>query len=147
MANVKHILETKGKEVWSIDPYASIKDALTLMKERDIGALLVKDKDRVVGIFSERDYVRKVVSADRVTLESTVQSAMSHPVYYVSPSHTLDECMALMTAKHVRHLPVMDNNQLVGMISIGDVVKHLISEKDITIRNLEDYIMGREYPL
>jgi CBS domain-containing protein len=147
MANVRHILEIKGKEVWSVDPCDAIKDALLLMKERDIGALLVKEKDKVVGIFSERDYVRKVISADRITLESTVQAAMSHPVYYVSPSHTLDECMALMTAKHVRHLPVMENNQLVGMISIGDVVKHMISEKDITIRNLEEYIMGREFPL
>jgi CBS domain-containing protein len=140
MTDVSKLLENKGRQVWSVAPTTSIEDALKLMAAKDVGALLVMEKGRVIGIFSERDYVRRVVSDWDCTMESPVECLMSTPVYYVHPDVTLEECMALMTAKHFRHLPVMDNNNLVGIISIGDVVKELLLEKDVSIKSLEDYI-------
>jgi len=117
------------------------------MSQKDIGALLVMDAGKIVGIFSERDYVRRIISNSSVSMATPVKEFMSHPVFYVSPRQTVEECMSLMTVKHIRHLPVMDGEKLVGLISIGDVVKQVITEKEGTIQDLENYITGREYNL
>ena len=140
MTEVIQLLENKGHQVWSVAPETPVEDALKLMSEKDVGALLVIEKGKVIGFFSERDYVRRVVSDCDCDMHTPVESLMSAPVYYVHPKVTLEECMALMTAKHFRHLPVMDKNKLIGIISIGDVVKELIMEKDSSIKSLEDYI-------
>jgi CBS domain-containing protein len=144
MAYVKNILQKKGPDVWSVSSDTTVKEALLLMSEKMIGALMVIDNGQIVGIFSERDYARKVAAEECICLDVPVGSMMSHPVFYVSLERTVDECMALMTDRHIRHLPVMENDQLVGMISIGDVVKSQISEKEMTIKGLEHYIMGSE---
>jgi CBS domain-containing protein len=137
---VSEVLEKKGRVVWTIAPAASVYDALKLIADKGIGALVVMDGDRVVGMFSERDYARKVVLEGRWSKETSVSDVMTTSVYYVPPWRTITECMALMTDKHVRHLPVLDNARLVGMISIGDVVKVIISEQEIAIRELEAYV-------
>ncbi len=147
MATVQNLLDRKGISVWSIAPGASVESALSLMSQKDIGALLVMDAGKIVGIFSERDYVRKIISNSRISMATPVKEFMSHPVFYVSLRQTVEECMSLMTAKHIRHLPVMDGDNLVGLISIGDVVKQVITEKEGTIQDLENYITGREYNL
>ncbi|MDR3573351.1 MAG: CBS domain-containing protein [Anaerolineaceae bacterium] len=147
MATVQNLLDRKGITVWSIAPGASVESALSLMSQKDIGALLVMDAGKIVGIFSERDYVRKIISNARISMATPVKEFMSHPVFYVSPQQTVDDCMSLMTAKHIRHLPVMDGEKLAGLISIGDVVKQVITEKEGTIQDLENYITGREYNL
>ncbi len=144
MAYVKNIIEKKGGEVWSVRPDAKVREALALMAEKRVGALLVIEEDSIAGIFSERDYARRTASAGDLSLDQPVRELMSHPVFYVQPEQTVEECMRLMTAKHFRHLPVLENEQLVGMISIGDVVKSLIQEKELTIRGLEHYINGRQ---
>ena len=145
MITISQILKEKGNEVWSVAPDVSIQEALQLMTEKRIGAVLVIDSDKVVGIFSERDFARQVVLGNGISLGDPVSKAMTKTVYYVNPEQTIDECMALMTQKHFRHLPVLQDNQVLGIISIGDVVKTMISEKDITIRGLENFILGREY--
>ncbi len=144
MAYVKNIIEKKGDRVWSIGPDAKVREALSLMAEKGIGALLVLEGESVAGILTERDYARHTATTGDVCLDLPVRDLMSHPVFYVQPDQTVDECMRLMTAKHVRHLPVMENGKLTGMISIGDVVKSLIQEKELTIRGLEHYINGRQ---
>ncbi len=144
MAYVKNIIEKKGSQVWSVGPDAKVQEALTLMAEKHVGAVLVVEGDNIAGIFSERDYARRTAAVRDVCLGQPVRELMSHPVFYVQPEQTVDECMRLMTAKHFRHLPVLENEQLVGMISIGDVVKSLIQEKELTIRGLEHYINGRQ---
>jgi CBS domain-containing protein len=145
MRIVKDILRTKGSEVWAVAPDVSVYEALQLMAEKNIGALLVTHADRPVGIFSERDYARKVILEGRSSLNTTVKQIMTERLLVVSPAQTIDECMALMTQGHIRHLPVMDNDKLVGMISIGDVVKQIMSDQEIQIEQLENYILGRGY--
>jgi len=147
MATVQNLLDRKGTSVWSIAPGASVEAALSLMSQKDIGALLVLDAGKVVGIFSERDYVRRVISNSKISMATPVRDFMTHPVFYVSSKQTVEECMSLMTAKHIRHLPVMDGEKLAGLISIGDVVKQVITEKEGTIQDLENYITGKEYNL
>jgi CBS domain-containing protein len=145
MITISQILKEKGNKVWTVVPSASIQEALQLMSEKGIGAVLVVDSTKVVGIFSERDFARHAVSKEGCTLDSPVSSMMTEEVYFIGPDHTTDECLALMTQKRFRHLPVMDGTKLVGLISIGDIIKWMLSEKDITIRSLENYILGREY--
>jgi CBS domain-containing protein len=140
MALVKDMLKGKFSEVWSIPTGASIKDALTVMAEKKIGALPVMEGDRIVGIFSERDFARNAVATQTCSLDSPVQLLMSHPVLYVTQDQTVDECMTVMTAKHLRHLPVLDKGSLIGMISIGDVVKYMLAEKQSTIESLEHFL-------
>jgi CBS domain-containing protein len=140
MAAVKDILKTKGSKVWTIAPNATVRKALGLMAEKNIGALVVVEKDAIVGIFSERDYARRAIDEDKFSLNSHVKKLMSSPIYYVTPSQTVDECIALMTQKRFRHLPVIENDKLVGLVSIGDVVKQSLSEMEKTIKDLEDYI-------
>jgi CBS domain-containing protein len=142
MVTVSQCLQSKGGEIWSTRPDVSVYQALEMMAERDIGALLVLDGEKLVGIFSERDYARKVILQGKSSRDTWVSEIMTSRVVFVRPEHTIEECMALMTDKHIRHLPVLDGERLVGVISIGDVVKAIISEQKFVIEQLEHYITG-----
>ncbi|MGW8250879.1 MAG: CBS domain-containing protein [Anaerolineales bacterium] len=142
MVTVSQVLQRKGHTIWSVNPDTSVYDALQLMAEQDIGALLVLEEGQLVGIFSERDYARKVILKGKSSKETPVQEIMTTQVVYVRPGHFIEECMALMTERHFRHLPVLDGERLVGVISIGDVVKEIISEQKFVIEQLEQYITG-----
>ena len=139
------ILKRKGFEVHSIAPDATVYQALQKMADKEIGALVVMDGTDVVGIFSERDYARKVVLKDRSSREMQVREIMSTPVVTVTPKTTVDECMFCMTSKHLRHLPVVDGETVVGLVSIGDLVNWIMSVQEVAIHQLEDYITGK-YP-
>lgn len=143
MSTVAQLLQEKGRAVWSIAPEATVYAALTLMAEKNVGALMVLEGSRVVGIISERDYARKVILKGKLSKDTLVREIMTDKVYFVRPEQTIEECMALMTAEHIRHLPVLADDQLVGVISIGDVVKVVISDKEFLIKQLEHYITGR----
>lgn len=134
------MLDKKGHDVWSVTPHASVYEALELMAEKNIGAVLVLEGDNVIGIFSERDHARRVALKDRSLKQTRIREVMSSPVCYITPSRTIDECMALMTEKRVRHLPVFQNDKLIGMITIGDVVKAIIAEQQYVINELESYV-------
>ncbi len=142
---VQDILKVKGGEVWSIAPDTSVGEALKLMTEHNIGALLVTEEERPVGIFSERDLARGLVGYGDFSLNTPVSKLMTSPVITVTPTTTIEACMEMMTDKRIRHLPVMDKGSLAGIISIGDVVKGMLTYKDNTIRHLEDYITGTGY--
>jgi CBS domain-containing protein len=143
MKPVAQILHSKDhKSVYTITPDASVWDALKLMAEKSIGALVVTEGSKIVGIVSERDYARKVVLKGRSSEDTRVRDIMSSPVMYVRPDHTNEDCMALMTENRLRHLPIMDNGELIGLISIGDLVKDIISEQQFIIQQLEHYIRG-----
>ncbi|MEE9596550.1 MAG: CBS domain-containing protein [Acidiferrobacterales bacterium] len=142
MKTVQQILDAKGSDVWSITPDASVLEAIKLMAEKEVGALLVMTGKKLVGIVSERDYARKVILKGRSSQETSIQDIMTTHVVYVSPDQSIEECMALMTEKHIRHLPVMDGKQLRGMLSIGDLVKAVIAEQKLVIKELERYISG-----
>ena len=144
MKTVQELLRNKGYHIWSIGPDATVYEALTLMAEKDVGALLVLDNaGQLVGILSERDYARKIVLKGRTSRETPVREIMTEKVVWVRPDQTIEECMALMTNKHIRHLPVMEEGRLLGVISIGDVVKDIISEQEFVIAQLENYITGK----
>jgi CBS domain-containing protein len=137
------ILRSKSDQaVYTIAPTASVFDAVVLMAHKGIGALLVMDDEKIVGILTERDYARKVVLLGRASKETPVRDIMTTDVMFVRPDHTTEECMALMTENRVRHLPVIDNGKLLGILSIGDLVKDIISEQRFTIEQLEHYIRG-----
>jgi len=142
MQLVSHLMDAKGHNVWSVTSDTSVYDALKMMAEKNVGALLVLEGGKLVGIFSERDYARKVILKGKASKDTSVSEIMSTEVFYVRPENSVDECMALMTNKRIRHLPVFEGDNLVGMISIGDVVKAIISEKEFTIKQLENYITG-----
>jgi CBS domain-containing protein len=143
MKKVAEILKSKADQtVVTITPTASVFDAIKLMAEKAIGALLVIEDLKIVGIITERDYARKIVLMGRSSKETPVRDVMTSPVMYVRPDQTNEECMALMTDNRVRHLAVMDNGELIGLISIGDLVKDIISEQKFVIEQLEHYIMG-----
>ncbi len=142
MMTVKLYLQRKGNQVWSTRPDATVYEALHLMAEKDIGALLVLESGRVVGMFSERDYARKLILHGKASKETLVRDIMTSKVVCVSLQHTIEECMAVMTDKRIRHLPVMEADQVMGMISIGDVVKSIISEQEFVIEQLTNYITG-----
>ena len=143
MKTVRQILGPKGTMVHTVGPGLSVFDALAKMAEVNVGALVVVEEGEVVGLFSERDYSRKVILVGKSSRETAVREIMSHPVICVSSQHDVQACMALMTDKRVRHLPVLENKQLAGIISIGDVVKAIIEEQQFTIEQLEHYISGR----
>ncbi len=142
MKTVRQLLKEKGREVWSVSPYETAYRALEVMAEKNVGALLVIRDGRLVGIFSERDYARKVILKGKSSKETSVGELMSKKVYFVSPDDTMEDCMALITEKRVRHLPVFEQDEMVGILSIGDVVNEVISEHQFTIRELENYITG-----
>ncbi|MCX6577522.1 MAG: CBS domain-containing protein [Candidatus Aminicenantes bacterium] len=143
MHTVKDMLKEKGSEVWTISPEAKVIDALKLMSDKKIGALAVMYKKQVLGILSERDYARKVILKGKTSLDTPVKEIMTCQVYCVGLETPAEECMALMTKKRIRHLPVIEKGKLVGLVSIGDVVKSIISEHKITIDNLQNYILGK----
>ncbi|MDB5788604.1 CBS domain-containing protein [Caballeronia mineralivorans] len=143
MTSVAQILKSKpNQSVHTITASDSVYDAIKLMAEKQIGALVVTDRDSVAGIVTERDYARKVVLKDRSSKTTPVRDIMSKAVRFVRPDQSSDECMALMTDRRIRHLPVIDQERLVGMISIGDLVKNIIAEQQFTIQQLEHYIAG-----
>lgn len=142
MKTVNEVLKNKGREIWTISPLATVFQALELMAQKDVGALPVVQNGKLVGIFSERDYARKVILKGKASKDTAVSELMTQTVFYVSPENTLDECMALMTSQQIRHLPVLDRDRLVGMITLGDVVKRIISEQEFTIHELEKYVKG-----
>ena len=141
MATVRQLLQRKGSEIWSIGPDARVYEALELMADKGIGALLVLEEENLVGIISERDYARKVALQGKTSLETPVKEIMTGAVYCVEPEQTVEECMALFTEKRIRHLPVLSDKGLVGVVSIGDIVKAIISEQEFMIEQLENYIV------
>jgi len=142
MYTVRHLLQEKGNRVWTISPQASVYDALELMADKNLGALVVTEGGGVVGIFTERDYARKVVLKGKTSKTATVSELMTPDVLYVGLDDTMENCMALMTEHRTRHLPVLEDGKLAGLVSIGDVVKAVISAHEFTIRELERYITG-----
>jgi len=142
MKTVAQLLRSKPHGVLSIAPDTAVYQALQLMADKNVGALLVLDGDSLVGIFSERDYARKIILLGKSSKETQVREIMSSHVLYVRPQQTIEDCMALMTDKRVRHLPVLDEHRVIGVISIGDVVKSIISEQEFMIEQLQNYISG-----
>jgi CBS domain-containing protein len=140
MKTVRDILGQKGGKIWSVTPGNTVYEALQLMAEREIGAVLVMEGDKPVGILSERDYARQVILKGRTSKDTPVREIMSTRLVYVRMEQTVEDCMALMTDKRIRHLPVLDEGRLLGVLSIGDVVKAVISEKQFLIEQLENYI-------
>jgi len=140
MKTVRQLLQSKGSEVFSIAPHARVFDALKLMADKNIGALVVLDGGRLAGIITERDYARKVILHGKSSQEIPVGEIMSEKVLTVQPSQTVEDCMALMTDERVRHLPVVEGDRLVGLLSIGDLVKEVIADQEQTIKQLESYI-------
>jgi len=140
MQTVRELLGKKGGQVWSVSPGSTVYDALQLMAAKNIGAVLVRDGDQLLGIVSERDYARQVILKGKSSRDTPVREIMTTRVVCVVPERTVEDCMALMTDKHIRHLPVLANGTLVGVLSIGDVVKAVISEKQFMIEQLESYI-------
>ncbi len=140
MTTVKQLLEFKGHDIVSIEPDRTVYQAIERLAERRIGALLVIENNKLVGLFSERDYARKVVLKGRSSKDTPVRDVMTLDLICVKPEASVDECMTLMTEERVRHLPVLDKGELVGIVSIGDAIRQIISERDFTIRQLEQYI-------
>ncbi|ARS34718.1 CBS domain-containing protein [Pontibacter actiniarum] len=142
MGTVRHILQKKGNSVFAVAPTSTVYSALELMVERDVGSLLVTEDGRFAGIFTERDYARKVILKGKSSRETLIRDIMSeHPVT-VTQDTTVEACMSLMTRRYIRHLPVVEEDRLVGLVSIGDIVKYIIEEQKFIIENLEHYITG-----
>jgi CBS domain-containing protein len=142
MNYVRHILQAKGNETLAIEPSASAQEALKLMIDHNIGSLAVVQDDNLVGLFTERDFAKSVSADGKSAFDRSVGEIMTREVLYVSLATTIEQCMALMTEKRTRHLPVLENGKLVGIVSIGDVVKRLIADKDFMIEQMERYITG-----
>lgn len=140
MRTVSQLLQAKGGGVWSVAPDCSVYDALRMMAAKNCGALLVMEGDRLRGIISERDYARKVILLGKTSHELPVREIMSDKVVCVGPRQTVDECMGLMSGRRIRHLPVLDGGRVIGMLSIGDLVKEVIADQQMTIQQLESYI-------
>lgn len=142
MKRVKDILLDKGSEIWGIAPDASVYEAIRLLAEKEIGALAVIEDDTIVGIISERDYARQIILKDRSSQKALVKDIMSTDLVTASPEEDVQQCMELMSDSRIRHLPILDGEKLVGMISIGDLVRTIIAEQQSTIVDLEKYITG-----
>ena len=142
MISVGELLQNKGNKVWAVGPNSTALEALKLMAEMNIGVVLVMEQEKALGIFSERDYARKVVLKGKSSSTTPISEIMTQDIVYVSPDQRVKDCMALMTAKRIRHLPVREGGKIVGVISIGDLVKQIISEQESTIQELEKYITG-----
>jgi CBS domain-containing protein len=141
MKTIGQLLQIKGHDIWSIAPDAPVYDAIQLMANKGVGALLVLEAGKLVGIVSERDYARKVILKGKTSKGTPVKDIMTPHVIYTGPDQTIEKCMALMTAKHIRHLPVLEGDQLIGIVSIGDLVKAIISEQATLIQQLENHIL------
>jgi CBS domain-containing protein len=142
MTAVRHIIDQKGSQVWSVGPGDTVYDAIKLMADKDIGALMVVDDGKIVGIVTERDYARNVFLKGRGSPQTLVGEIMATNVACVTPDKSIEECMAIMTARMVRHLPVVNDGKLLGIVSIGDLVKSIISDREFVIEQLEHYISG-----
>ena len=142
MTAVRRILDQKGHQVWSVHPGDTVYDAIKMMADKDVGALLVLDAGKIVGIVTERDYARNVFLKGRASPQTLVGEIMSRDVACVEPDKSIEEGMAVMTAKRVRHLPVIDGGELRGIVSIGDLVKSIITDREFVIEQLEHYIRG-----
>ena len=142
MQTIRDILKVKGTDVWCIEPDATVFDALQRMAEKEVGALVVTEGAQVVGLISEREYARKVVLAGRTSPTTLVREIMITPVMYIHLDQTIEECMSLMTEKRTRHLPVIEDGKLVGLISIGDIVKSIIADQQFLIEQLVRYVSG-----
>ena len=145
MLKVRDVLETKGKNIWSIGPDATVYKALEIMAEKDIGALIVIEKGHVVGIFSERDYARKVILKGKSSKETLIQELMTSELYSISHDKSVEECLALMSTVHCRHMPVFEDHKLAGIVTIGDIVNARIDEQKLKIHDLENYITGGDF--
>ena len=145
MTTVRQLLDQKGRETYSINPDATVYDAIAKMAEKDIGSLVVMDGDKIVGVITERHYARNVVLKGKTSPATPVEAIMDKLVFVVQPEHSIEQCMALMTEKRIRHLPVVENEKLIGVISIGDLVKSIIGDQQFTIGQLEHYIHGQRY--
>ena len=139
---INDVLQSKSKHIWTIHSRETAYYALEIMAEENIGAMLVIDEEKIVGIFSERDYARKVILKGKASRETPVSELMTKEVYSISPDKSVEECLALMTAAQCRHIPVVEKDKLVGFVSMGDVVNAIISEKNVTIQDLKNYISG-----
>jgi CBS domain-containing protein len=142
MKIVKQLLQSKGSEVWTVGPETRVIEALRLMADKNVGALMVTEREKLAGIISERDYARKVVLHGKSSTDVPVKEIMTSKVFVIAPDTSIQECMALMTEQRIRHLPVLESDKLVGVISIGDVVKAIISEQEFMIEQLQNYIVG-----
>jgi CBS domain-containing protein len=146
MKNVRDILLSKGDaKTYSVEPGAMVVEALRLMAEKKVGALLVLDNGKLVGIFSERDYARKIALLERSSRTTEIRQVMTADLICVGPSETMESCMQVMTDKHIRHLPVLEDGKLIGLISIGDLVKNIIEDQKAMILQLEKYMRGETY--
>jgi CBS domain-containing protein len=145
MLKVKDVLEAKSKDIWSVSPKETAYKALEILAEKGIGALMVIDEGKLVGIFSERDYARKVILKGKSSRETSVGELMTEEVYSISPEKSVEECLALLTAAHCRHLPVFAKNKLIGVVTTGDIANAIITEQKINIHDLEKYITGSDY--
>lgn len=142
MSTVKDILSKKESQVYTVSPEKTVFETLKIMSDEDIGALIITEGESVKGIFSERDYARKVILKGKSSKDLKVSDIMTTDVLFVTPKNTVEDCMALMTEKRIRHLPVLENKKLTGLVSIGDIVKQIISDHKFTIKELEKYISG-----
>jgi CBS domain-containing protein len=142
MANVQQLLNSKSNQVWTTDPDETVFDAIRMMADKDVGALVVVEGGKPVGILTERDYARKVILEDRQSKTTPVRDVMSTRIVCASPEQTIEECMAVMTEKRVRHLPVLEDGKLAGIVSIGDLVKSRIADQEFIIEQLAHYIHG-----
>jgi CBS domain-containing protein len=141
MTTVRDLLQAKGSSVFYTNPYTTVRDALKMMADNKIGAMIVIQDGEIAGVFSERDFARKSTAISGFSMNMPIRSLMTERVFYVLPDQTVEDCMSLMTEKRIRHLPVLEENVLIGVISIGDVVRHLMHEKHAFIKNLESYIV------
>lgn len=142
---IRDLLIAKGSDIWSVNPNSTMLETLKLLADKDIGAVLVMDDDKLVGIISERDFARSIAKNGKCLVHAEVKDFMTTEVITISPGQTVQECMKLMTKEHIRHLPVVENGLVIGMISIGDVVKTLLTDQENKISNLQDFIEGRGY--